>query len=106
MAVGGSLRVKHVAQVEEGDVRHIDEELGEHDVRVRKNYYNIRQMSIAGTAKTDVCCRVCFGTRYVISRGRDESFINKCPHCGGSGRMYTPVSWHETSRKNIEEACA
>lgn len=106
MVAGDSLRVKHVAQLEEGDVRHIDAELDNLVLRkVHKTNFNIRKMSIAGTAKTDVCCRVCFGTRYTITTGRNGNYINKCPHCHGSGRMFTPLSWHERNTKRIEETC-
>ena len=84
----GSLRVKHVARVEQGDVRQPNEELAEFDVGVRKGAYDLRKMHFAQTKNTEVACRVCMGTKYVVNRGSiGESFISLCPHCKGSRRM-------------------
>ena len=86
---GNSLKVKHVAQVENGDYRNVGQELEELDVgRIKKGFYDIRKMHFAQTLNTDVVCRVCFGTKYVVNKGQiGESFINLCPHCKGTRRM-------------------
>ena len=87
-ANGGSLRVKHVARLDDGDVRQPNEELAEFDVGVRKGVYDLNKMHFGQTKNTEVSCRVCMGTKYVVNRGQlGESFISICPHCKGTRRM-------------------
>ena len=102
MAVGDSLRVKHVAQLDADDVRHVDAELGEYNlVKGWNRDFNVRKMHLSGVRNSDVVCRVCCGTKYVISTGRYDNFINKCPHCHGSGRMHVgDIGWHDSVRRD------
>ena len=92
MVNGDSLRIKHVAVLENDDVRHVHEELADVDLSYRgKKYFqwDWKDLTIAQTTNTEATCRLCLGhTGYVYHIDEFGIYaITKCPKCKGTKRM-------------------
>ena len=90
---GDSLRIKHVAQLEPGDVRHPNEELADVDIYVKNKKridWSWKDLTVRQTGNTKATCRLCLNKMggYILHNDHLGVYaIGKCPKCLGTGEM-------------------
>ena len=90
---GDSLRIKHVAQIEDGDLRHVNEELPDVEIYAKGKKridWSWKDLTVAQTGNTIRTCRLCLNKMggYILHNDHLGIYaIGKCPECKGTGEM-------------------